>query len=84
MKKGVARLVKQGVLSPIKYSEWACPSFAIPKKNKTIRFIPDFRGLKTVSLTFDARHHSVNTKIEVCNNNILNHGSLQYAIARKS
>ena len=45
MKKEVARLVEQGVLSPIKSSEWVCPSFAIPKKNKTIRFISDFRGL---------------------------------------
>ena len=45
MKKEVARLVEEGVLSPIKASEWACPSFAIPKKNKTIRFISDFRGL---------------------------------------
>ena len=44
-KKEVARLVEQGVLSPIKYSEWVCPSFAIPKKNKVIRFISDFRGL---------------------------------------
>ena len=36
MKKGVTRLVEEGVLSPIKSSEWACPSFAIHEKNKTI------------------------------------------------
>ena len=44
-KKEVARLLEQGVLPPIKYSEWVCPSFAIPKKKKIIRFISDFRGL---------------------------------------
>ena len=45
MKKEVARLVEEGVLFPIKPSEWACPSLAIPKENKIIRFISDFRGL---------------------------------------
>ena len=41
----MVRLVEEGVLSPIKSFEWACPSFEIPKRNKTIRFIFDFRGL---------------------------------------
>ena len=45
MKKEVARLVEQGVLSPIKFSEWVCPSFVIPKKNQTKICISNFRGL---------------------------------------
>ena len=43
LKKEVDRLVKNGVLSPNPNSIWAAPSFAIPKKDGTIRFISDFR-----------------------------------------
>ena len=35
-------------MSPIKASEWACPTFAIPKKDKTIRVVSDFRGLNRI------------------------------------
>jgi len=41
----VDRLVKIGVLKKVNRSEWAAPSFAIPKKDQTIRFINDFREL---------------------------------------
>ena len=39
------RLVKIGVLSPNPTLMWAAPSFAIPKKDGTIRLISDFRQL---------------------------------------
>jgi hypothetical protein len=41
----VDRLVKEGVLKKINCSEWAAPTFIIPKKDHTVRFISDFREL---------------------------------------
>ena len=41
------RLVKLGVLEECQESEWAAPTFIIPKKNNTVRFISDFRRLNT-------------------------------------
>jgi hypothetical protein len=43
--KEIVRLVDSGVLEEDYSSEWASPSFAIPKKNRTIRVITDFRKL---------------------------------------
>jgi hypothetical protein len=42
--KEIVRLVDIGVLEDYS-SEWAYPSFAIPKKNGTIRVVTDFRKL---------------------------------------
>ena len=42
------RLVKLGVLEECHESEWAAPTFIIPKKNHTVRFISDFRRLNQV------------------------------------
>ena len=39
------RLVKIGVLKKANRSEWAAPTFIIPKKDGSVRFIPDFREL---------------------------------------
>ena len=39
----VERLVQIGVLKKINRSEWAAPTFIIPKKDGTVRFISDFR-----------------------------------------
>lgn len=41
----VERLVKLGVLRQVNRSEWAAPTFIIPKKDGTVRFISDFREL---------------------------------------
>ena len=41
----VERLVEIGVLKRVNRSEWAAPSFIIPKKDGTVRFINDFREL---------------------------------------
>ena len=43
LKKEVARLCELGVIAPQNESEWASPTFIIPKKNKQVRFISDFR-----------------------------------------
>jgi len=43
LKKEVERLVEIGVLKRQPTSEWASPTFIIPKKNKQVRFISDFR-----------------------------------------
>ena len=41
----VDRLCKLGVLRRANESEWAAPSFGVPKKNGQIRFVSDFRRL---------------------------------------
>ena len=43
LKKEIARLCKIGVLKRQPSSVWAAPTFIIPKKNKQVRFISDFR-----------------------------------------
>ena len=45
LKDEVERLCKVGVLKKVNRSEWAAPTFVIPKKDQTIRFISDFREL---------------------------------------
>jgi hypothetical protein len=45
IKNEVKRLESLGVLKRINDSEWAAPSFGIPKKNGQIRFVSDFRQL---------------------------------------
>ena len=47
VKKEVERLVEIGLLTRVKESEWSSPSFPIPKKDKTIRFVTDFRYVNT-------------------------------------
>ena len=42
LRKGIDRLVKLKVLQPVQASEWASPTFIIPKKDQTIRVIHDF------------------------------------------
>jgi hypothetical protein len=46
--KEIVRLVDIGVLEEDYSSEWSSssPSFAIPKKNETIRVVTEFRKLK--------------------------------------
>ena len=41
----VERLCKEKVLKRVNRSEWAAPTFIIPKKDGTVRFISDFREL---------------------------------------
>lgn len=45
LKVEVERLCKIGVLKRVNRSEWAAPTFIIPKKDGTVRFISDFREL---------------------------------------
>ena len=45
LKSEVERLVKLGVLKRVNRSQWAAPTFIIPKKDGTVRFISDFREL---------------------------------------
>ena len=46
LKKEVNRLIKMGVLKIIDNSQWAAPTFIIPKINGTVRFMSDFSELK--------------------------------------
>ena len=45
LKLEVERLVEAGVLKKVNRSEWAAPTFIIPKKDGSVRFISDFREL---------------------------------------
>jgi hypothetical protein len=45
LKHEIERLVRLEVLKMDRDSEWASPTFIIPKKNGTIRFISDFRKM---------------------------------------
>jgi hypothetical protein len=50
LRKEIARLVDIGVLEEDYTSEWASPTFAIAKKNGTIRVVSDFRKLNSLPL----------------------------------
>ncbi len=45
IKKEVERLCRLGVLERQPASEWALPSFIIPKKDQTVCFLSDFWGV---------------------------------------
>jgi hypothetical protein len=45
LRKEVERLCQLGVLTQINHSEWGAPTFKIPKKDNSVRFISDFREL---------------------------------------
>ena len=45
LKLEVERLCKLGVLRKVNRSQWAAPTFVIPKKDGSVRFISDFREL---------------------------------------
>jgi len=45
-KKELLRLVEIGVLEEVCLSEWGSPTFIIPKKQGTVRFISNFRKLE--------------------------------------
>jgi len=43
LQRQVEQLVKLGVLKRQPSSEWVYPAFIIPKKNKTVHFVSNFR-----------------------------------------
>ena len=46
LKKEVQWLCELRVLKWQPESEWASPSFIVPKQNQTVRFVSDFREVK--------------------------------------
>ena len=44
-KQELDHLLDKGVLAPISRSEWAFPTFIIPKKDGRVRWVSDFRKL---------------------------------------
>jgi hypothetical protein len=48
LKHEIERLIKLEVLRRCSNSEWAVPTFIIPKKNGTVKFISDFRKLNEI------------------------------------
>ena len=47
-KDEIVRLVKIGLLTQVYESEWAAPTYGIPKKDQTIRVVSDFCKLNTM------------------------------------
>ena len=45
LRNEVERMCEIGILKKVNRSEWAAPTFIIPKKDQTVRFISDFREL---------------------------------------
>jgi hypothetical protein len=65
----VDQLCKIGVLKKVNRSEWAAPTFIIPKKDGTVPFISDFRELnkaKTISYTQNTRSIIETRRFSVC------------------
>ena len=46
LKMEVERLCKAVVLKKVNHSEWAAPTFIIPKKDGSVRFFSDFREIR--------------------------------------
>jgi hypothetical protein len=86
--KEILRLVDIGVLEEDYSSEWASvlPSFAIPKKNGTIRIITDFRKLNLllkrrmspISYSKDWGHDLFNGRVYLCFSIGLKYGLLSH------
>jgi hypothetical protein len=55
LKHEIDMLVMLDVIEPILISEWAFPSFLVPKKDGTARFVSDFRKLNEILLV-DEKH----------------------------
>jgi hypothetical protein len=74
LRTDIARLVDIGVLKEDYASEWASPTFAISKKNGTIRVVSDFRKLNSllkrrsfpISYTKDWEYEQIYGRIHLC------------------
>jgi len=87
LKVEVARLVEAGVLRQVNRSEWAAPTFIIPKKDGSVRFISDFRELnkrtdqaQAVSYSENTGHAIETRRISVRYEPGLEHGILPYRV----
>jgi hypothetical protein len=88
--KEIVRLVDIGFLEEDYSSEWASsvPSFAIPKKNGTIRVVTDFRKLNLLlehamspisfSKDWDSSHDPFNGRVYLCFSIGLKYGLLSH------
>jgi hypothetical protein len=86
--KEIVRLVDIGVLEEDYSSEWASPSFAIPKKRGTIRVVNNFRKLNLllklrmspISYSKDWGHDPFNVRVYLCFSIGLKYGLLSHQI----
>jgi hypothetical protein len=79
--KEIVRLVDIGVLEEDYSSEWSYPSFAIPKKKRTIRVVTDFRKLNRmshISYSKDWGHDPFNGRVYLCHRIRLKYGLLSH------
>jgi hypothetical protein len=86
--KEIVRLVDIGVLEEDYSFEWASlfPSFRIPKKNGTIRFVTDFKKLNLllkhnmspISYSKDWGHDPLNGRVYLCFSIGLKYGLLSH------
>jgi hypothetical protein len=64
IRKEVERLCKLGVSERQPASEWASPSFIIPKKDKTVHFLSDFREVNKRLVRKPFPIQKISTEIE--------------------
>ena len=86
LKKEVQRLCELGVLKWQPESEWALPSFIVPKQNQTVRFVSDFREVNKQIVrnpVFNTQNQYSFTgtgRVHVCNSPGPEHGLLYHQI----
>jgi hypothetical protein len=84
--KEIICLVAIGVLNWQPSSKWVLPSFIIPKKDKTVCTISDFKELlkcivrKTLSHTQNQYHFAGDGRLHICNDPKLEHGLLHHQV----
>jgi hypothetical protein len=84
--KEIVTLVDIGVLEEDYSSEWASPSFSIPKKSGTIRVVTDFiklnlllkRTLSPISFFKDWGRDPFNERVFFCFSIVLKYGLLSH------
>jgi hypothetical protein len=83
----IARLVDIGVLEEDYASEWASPTFAIAKKNGSIRAVSDFRKLNSfihstspISYTRNWRYDQIHGRVYLSHGSRSKYGLLPYQI----
>jgi transposase len=90
LRKEIVRFLNNGVLEEYYSSEWPSlfPSFAIPKKNGTIRIVTDFRKLNflfkhrilpiSYSKDWESVHDPFNGRVFLCFSIELKYGILSH------
>jgi hypothetical protein len=85
-KKELDRLEGLGVLEKVQQSEWGSPTFIVPKKDRRVRFVSDFRQLnQKLKRKPNKRHPTAIGRLSICYITRHEHGVLsQCSVTRSS